>query len=364
MAKRSALARSASTRMPRQDSGNVKAEPGESRIQEPTVTEWDPHASDLQEKPDDRTVPAIDDAQVGRPQATPPADEADKQARIRKLLSNDAPDEEPAEDPAPAAEQPKPVAEPAKPPARRDILANLGAEKQKRQLEQQLKAERERADKAEKDRDEASKLLKDGDLLSFAKARGLTTDQAIDMLMNPPAEPAKPPPAPAADQTNERLSRLEQRERDLLQREAMARLEEETKELDIPVTRATSRVAVTDNKGGSRIMSGRELVLATAQRLWEADGRPAGKQREYIKEAAPLVEQQLIDDDKDRFEAYAKKTGGGTPAAAPKPAPAKKPAVPSVGSRSGGSSPKQEVPELPDDPDERRLAIKQRLGWS
>lgn len=363
MAKRSATARSAPTRMNvHVDNGHVKAEPGEARIQEPTVTEWDPMEGAVETPPEDKTVPKPDDdAPPARTEA--PKDDADKQARIRKLLANEPEADAEPED-KPAAEEKPRADEPAKPTSRRDILANLSAERAKRQLEQQLKDERAAREKAERDRDEATKLLKDGDLLSFARARGLTTDQAIDLLMNPTAEQPKPA-APAVDPINERLTRLEQRERDLLQREALARLEEETKELDIPVTRATSRVAVADGRGGTRVMSGRELVLATAQRLWEADGKPEGKQREYIKEAAPLVEEQLIADDKERFEAYAKKNGIKPAAAADKekPAASKKPPVPSVGSRSGGATAKVEAPELPDDPDERRQAIKRRMGW-
>lgn len=366
MAKRSPTSRGVSTRMNvNVDNGHVKPEPGEARIQEPTVTEWDPHDGDPGVKPEDARVPDINDETVGRPVATPPADEADKQARIRKLLSNEErAAEEETEDQKPAPEAAKPaVSEPVKPATRRDILANLGAERQKRTLEQQLKTERSTRERTERERDDALKLAREGDLLSIAKARGLTSDQAIDLLINPQAEQPKPAAAAPADQTNERLTRLELRERDLNRREALAVLDDETKELDIPVTRATNRVAVADDKGRTTIMSGRDLIMATAQRLWEADGKPAGDRRHYLKEAAPLVEETLINDDKDRFEAYAKR-GGGTPAKPePKPVVTKKAAVPSVGSRSGGATTKTETPELPDDPDERRQIIKRRLGW-
>lgn len=366
MAKRSATARSAPSRMNVQvDNGHVKTEPGEARIQEPSVTEWDPTGDPTKEAapPEDKRVPGAHDTTTpARTEA--PKDDADKQERIRKLLSNETPAAEETETEEKPAETEKPAAEPTKPTSRRDILANLGAERAKRSLEQQLKTEREARAEAERRADDATKMLKDGDLLSFARARGLTSDQAIDLLMNPKAEAAKPEkPTPAADtQTNDRLTRLEQRERDLQRREALSVVEEETKELDIPVTRATSRVAVADENGRTRTMSGRDLIMETAQRLWESDGKPAGDRRKYIKEAAPLVEEQLIADDKDRFEAYAKR---GTVAAKPeaKPATTKKPAVPSVGSRSGGSTAKVETPELPEDPDERRLAIKRRLGW-
>lgn len=356
MAKRSATARL----NVKVDNGFTKPEAGESRIQEPTVTEWDPMEGTGETPPEDRSTPSIDDPNLGRSTPTPPKDEAEKQERIRKLLSNDQEEEKPAE----TAAKPEPAKEETKPASRRDILANLGAEKAKRSLEAQLKEERDKRVKAEQDAAAARKLMSEADIREVAKARGMTTDQVIDMLLNPEAEATKPAQAaPQVDQqTNERLSRLEQRERELLQREALSRMDEETKELDIPVTRATNRVAVAQADGSTRIMSGRELVLATAQRLWEADGKPAGKQREYIKEAAPLVEEQLVADDKERFEAYAKKVG--VKPAEGKP-PTKKPAVPSVGSRSGGATARQEEPPpLPDDPDERRLAIKQRLGWS
>jgi len=370
MAKRSpgpAAKAAARVNMPSDNSG-VKPGPGEARIQEPTVTEWNP-MEESQEAPPDDTKPPIDDA--GK--YAPPANAAEKEARIRKALFGDteAADGDEAKD---DTEQPddKPAAdakpEPSKPPTRGDMMANLRAEREKRTLENQLKEERAARKAAEERAEAARKLATEGDILSIAKARGLTTDQAIDLLMNPPAEPTKPTaPAKPADDTNERLSRLEQREREVIRREALSVLDEETKELDIPVVRATTRVAVADGSGGTRVMSGRELVLATAQRLWEADGKPEGDRRKYFKEAAPLVEEQLIADDKDRLEAYARKVGG-KPSGEAKPAAAKpvakKPPVPSVGSRSGGgAAEKQEAPPLPDDPDERRQAIKRRLGW-
>ncbi len=348
----------------------VKPAPGESRIQEPAEpTVWDP-SSESQETapPADRATPAVDD--TGKPAAAP-TDE-DKAARIRKILNGGGGEEQEEETTETEEEKPKAddkPAEPAKPPSRRDILAGLSAEKQKRVLENQLREERQKREDAERRAEAARRLATEGDILSIAKARGLTTDQAIDLLMNPPAEPRKPAPAAKPeDDTGERLSRLEQREREVIKREALSVLDEVTKDLDIPVVRATTRVAVADSAGRTQVMTGRELVLATAQRLWEADGKPAGDRRKYLAEAAPLVEQQLIDDDKERLEAYAsKKNGGAKPASdgkpAPKPAP-KKPPVPSVGTRSGGATEKHEPPALPDDPDERREAIKRRFGFT
>jgi hypothetical protein len=109
-------------------------------------------------------------------------------------------------------------------------------------------------------------------------------------------------------------------------------------------------------------MSGRELVLQTAQRLWERDGKPDGDRRKYIAKAAPLVEQQLVDDQKDAFEAYASKVAGRTPAAAAAP-PKPRKAPPSLGRNTGGggAAPAASL-KLSDDIDERQQQIKARLG--
>lgn len=333
-------------------SNGVRPLPGESRRQDPTESVWNDLQSDTGGPPTTEGAPVVDEGKV----------EGDKEQQIRALLNKQLVKDEPAE--GETAEEPETktdepvkteVTEPAK-PTRRDMLGNLDAEKQKRKLERELKEERAA-------RQTAEAALK-GDLLAVARAKGLTKDQALNAILEAPdSTPAAA--IAAADPINERLSRLEQRERDLNQRQALEVVETLTKDLDIPLVRASARIAVQDDKGVTRYLSGRELVLETAQQLWlddgeprDAQGRPTG-QTEYIRRAAAAAEEQLYEDDRPRFEAVIAKK-----AKAPAAAPVKKEAAPAVGRRTGGAGPKVSAGDgLPEDVDERRMAIKARMGW-
>jgi len=234
----------------------------------------------------------------------------------------------------------------------------VAAERAKLDIERQLGEERRK-------RQEAEAALS-GDLLSIARAKGITRDQALDLLMADPATlPDKPPEKPSTDPAlNDRVAKLEQREAEINRREAMTIVERLTEKMDIPVVRATRRVTVESSDGKTEVMSGLELVHATARRLWEQDGSPAGQQHAYVAKAAPLVEEQLIEDQRGVLEAYAAKRGAPAAAATPpkKPTPA-----PSVGKRTGGAAPRAGSNEaLPAnlEAEERREAVKARFGWT
>jgi len=390
MAKRSVQARvskpNRSTRIETESSGipnaregGVRLKPGESRLQDPSESTWNDLSNEGSPPPDNNQV--VDDDEAPEVART----EDEKQDKIRTLLGRQFSGKEVADDAAAVVdginarteevaggaaatedeeeETETPAAD--EPPTRRDLMDRVDAEQRRLTLEKQLGTER-------RAREQAEAQLKGG-LLAVAKAQGLTKDQAIDALLSANDDGAAPvaaAPAPSTDPAvNDRLTRLEQRERDINKREALSVVEEVTKELDIPVTRATSRVTVTDEtrrgndgKALTTVMSGRELVLQTAQRLWERAGKPDGDRRQFITKAAPLVEQQLVDDQKDAFEAYASKVAGKTPAAAGTP-PKPRKAPPSLGRNTGGggAAPAASL-KLSDDIDERQQQIKARLG--
>jgi len=359
-----------SSGIPNAREGGVRLKPGESRLQDPTEETWNDLSNEGSPPPDNNQV--VDDDEA--PEAARTDDE--KQDKIRTLLGRQFSGKEVADDAAAvvdginarteevaggaaaATEDEEEEEAPAnEPPTRRDLMDRVDAEQRRLALEKQLGTER-------RAREQAEAQLKGG-LLAVAKAQGLTKDQAIDALLSADdAAPAPAAPAPAATDpgVNDRLTRLEQRERDINRREALGVVDEVTKELDIPVVRATSRVTVSEDGGRTTVMSGRELVLQTAQRLWERDGKPDGDRRKYIAKAAPLVEQQLVDDQKEAFEAYAAKVAGGK-APAPTPTPKPRKAPPSLGRNTGGggAAPAASL-KLSDDIDERQQQIKARLG--
>lgn len=326
--------------IPNARTGGVKPLPGEPRLQDPTVTEWNDLGGAAEAPPGNGQV--VDEV--------PQNDDA-KQDQIRVLLNRQLATDEtpPAEDaPAePAAAAPAPAAAPTRRERLDGLDAKVEGEKQRLALERQLGEERKRREAAE---------AAAADPIAAARARGMTVDQILDLALAEPGE--KPPAAPAIPaEVDKRLTAIEQRERDLQRREALGVVESLTKDLDIPVVRATNRVTVTDGQGGSRVMSGRELVLETAKRLWEQEGSPAGQQHAYIAKAAPLVEEQLVEDQRPAFEAYASKRGA-------KVDPPKPTVPPTLGRRTGGSAPNAPAaPTLPEDDHERREAIKRRMGW-
>jgi len=251
----------------------------------------------------------------------------------------------------------------AEPPSRKERIAGidgkLAAEKSRLATERALAEERQK-------RKELEATLQGTDVLAFARARGMTKDQAIDALLDAndtaaAAGHAAPDPMKAI---NDRVANLEAREREVTRREAQSIVERVTSDMDIPVTRATKRVAVQGEDGRTEMMSGLELVTATARRLWEQAGSPDGGVASFLKEAAEKVEDTLINDQREVLEAYAaKKTAGGkAPPAAPK-----RPAPPAVGRRTGAGGGPSTAPEpikLSDDQDERQRQIKARFGWT
>jgi hypothetical protein len=356
MAKRNAPSRIMSESpagIPNAREGGVKANPGESRLLPATETPWNDLASTGETPPDNNQVV----------EETPP-DEG-KEEQIRALLNRqfkEEPEEKPpaatpaAAAPAVPADEKPPAAAP--PATRKDILGALASEKARLKLEGQLRDERAKRTAAEQ---------AVADPIAAARARGMTTEQILDLALGEkPAPPAHV--APPATEADKRLTRLEQERAQEKRTAALGVVDALTKDLDIPVVRATQRVTVTDGQGGSVVMSGKELVLETAKRLWEDDGSPDGQNHLYVAKAAQAVEAQLIEDQKDAFEAYAAKRGapaGGAPAADPAPTPKPKAdAPPALGRRTGGAGvqPAAAV-KLPDDEDERHTAIKARFGW-
>ncbi len=343
--------------------GGVRPTPGESRIQAPDESTWNDLA-DSEERPMSNNKD-MKEVATGE----------DKESKIRALLRRPASEVTAAEvaeaadgsteEVTEATEEPGTTEEPAEvaetPPARREMFDKVDAEAKRVSLERQLR-EANAARKAAED------AIKTGDLASIMKARGITKDQAIDLILSDPNATAAP--AATVDPIDARLTKIEERERAAMRREAVVVVGEHTKDLKIPVTRATKAVTVVDGDGRQRIMSGMELIVATAQRLHQMDGSPPHRApNSYLKEAALATEQQLIADQKEAFEAYAEEHRGApkpTPGegGAPKPRTTSKAPPTGLGRTGGGTgATKKDDIRLPEDQDDRQKAIKARFGW-
>jgi hypothetical protein len=211
------------------------------------------------------------------------------------------------ETPEPEAEAPKTKTAAEK---RSEAFDRLAAERRVRELEGALK--KEQTDRGA-ERDEAAKLakaVKDGTLAEFFALRGIGQDEALEMLLrkDPALEGVPPKGAPKADPAlaellskvnglEAKLAKYEQAEGDAKLAQTYQLIETQTKDLDIPVTRA--------------VENGYELVLRTAHELFLASGRN-GKMADYLPDAAARAEAHFRET-KPGLAALADAAKGGTP---------------------------------------------------
>lgn len=204
---------------------------------------------------------------------------------------------------------------PAKPPTagekRAALFDKLEAQRQKLQLETALKA---------KDTEHAQLLerftalegsLKGANLGKLLELAGVSEDDALEALMR--KDPAALARAPKGDKPQEdpRLAELVATVKALKEKldgyerqgteskvaQALAQVEEMSKDIDIPVTRA--------------VENGFELVLRTAHELWQASGQ-AGKVGDYVPDAAARAE-AYFREKRPALAALADQARGGRP---------------------------------------------------
>ena len=232
-------------------------------------------------------------------------------------------------------------------PTRKDLLANIGAEKRARALETQLAAERAK-----------NKTLTEGSIADAMKARGLTREQAMERLVLEATTPVAVDPDPertALRARVEELSRVAARAEDAEVAKVVA---EHIAEVDVPMVKASKRVAVPQDNGTAVYKSTHDVIAELAEQLWIDEGKPPASEknrRDYIAPAAKLLEQAL---NEEFGPLLAAKAGKAEPA---KAAPAR--TVPAVGKRGGPPRPATSSdPYAQLDEYSRREAIKRDFG--
>jgi len=355
--------------------------------------EWDPNAG--------REMPP-DDTGIGTGAGVEMAPNAERDDKISALLRGDgdagkaeAPEgkEKPASEEVEGKDEPvaakdgeaaeaakddteKPVVVVSDKPTRRDILANVKAEREKRTLEASLKAANDRAKAAEDRAAAVDGSLKTKSLLKLAMERGLTREQAVEALVlaeedevdAPAAQPAKLDPVVA--ELKAKIEQMEQRDaqQQAAQANAGARLvvAETLRALDdVPLVMAAKTVTLHLSDGSIRHRPTSDAILEIAAQNWRADGSPADVDRKsYLAPAAAELEEKLRTDYGLTPEAYeAMKTKKAADVATEVDVKEVKPRVPALGKRmTPSSAPKDQSNGLSLDRDERDQQIKARFG--
>jgi hypothetical protein len=236
----------------------------------------------------------------------------------------------------------------AKPPTRKDILANIGAEKQRRALEAKLAETQAQL-----------KKFTDGSIAEVMRARGLTREQAMEQIVLEGAAGAAPPVDPDPERTAlkakvEELSRIAAKAED----EAVAKVvNEHLEDVDVPLVKAATRIPVPQDNGTAVYKSKHDVIAELAEQLWIEDGKPSPAEkdrRSYIKPAAELLERAL---NEEFGPLIAAKAGKAEPKFVAPKAP-----VPAVGKRGGPPVRQPADPYSGMDDYSRRLAIKREYG--
>jgi len=326
---------------------------GNPRSGAPIVEKWGEDGIVSREGQPSRTRVVTLDAD-GQPAEPKPAagesTEANKAAQVMEILRSKRPDDAPTDAPAtPEAAEATAEPEAAAPASRKDALKALELEKRHRKLEKELKDTKDRLSVTER-------AFKEGKLAEIIKSRGLTPEQAVLEVLGEGSE------APAADP--DKVTELEKR-LDALQAEkqavAMAQQEAQIsavvksvlEPLDLPLTKASKRIAVPQADGSARFLPPDKVVAQVAEQMWIDAGSPEGEQMNYLALAATNVEAMLAEEHAGIIE----HVRGGKPAPAPRA-----PAVPALGKRAIPSAGKGGGDfNAIADADERRQAIRQAM---
>lgn len=238
---------------------------------------------------------------------------------------------------------PKPgKAQPSVADRRERALDALDSERRARQLETRLQAEQTGRAADREQLQTLERAVKTGTLGDLLAARGISPDEALELLLqggDAIAPTGKGPPAKLSPE-QQRIADLEAQVADLAKgrkteketaeaqqiTRALTETETITKDLDIPVTRA--------------VEGGFELVLRTAWELWAADGK-TGQIADYMPDAADRAEKHFrkerprLAELADRARKASKQDAGNDGAAAAGASDDVAPAA-SIGRRAGG----------------------------
>jgi hypothetical protein len=251
--------------------------------------------------------------------------------------------------PVPTGDPPKPDEAPK--PNRKDLLANIGAEKRARALEVKL-AELQAQNKA----------LTDGSIADAMRARGLTREQAMERLVLEGTQPAAVDPNPEMTAMRAEVARLKQIADRAEAADVAKIVTDHIADVDAPRLKSMKRIALPTDDGTAAVYKPtHELLAELAEQLWVEDGSPPAtylERRAYLAPAAQKLEAALV-------EEYGPYVAPAKPGINDQAAPSKPPfkQVPAVGKRGG--PPRQSTSSDPYsgmDEYTRRLAIKREFG--
>lgn len=366
------------------DSGNIKAMLGESRLLEPTVSQWHPEDDSGMDTTDNGQVksadfvdhfaankakaeallglspaPTSDDAEIPEVKTAPKTETAPK-------AKPKATDEIPEVKTTPETDTAETAAAATTSQSRKEMLSNLAAEKQRRQLENTLREERQK-------RAQIEQTLTKGSIREFAKARGMTKEQAMDELLMsldglddaPTETPATPTVDPEVKVIKAKLEAMEAKEQAAQDQQLTSLVEAHTVNLDVPFLKAAKEVTLQDANGNPIKVPTRTAILTHAENLWKEAGSPQDQaaRLSFLSKAAEEIDAALEEEHRPVLEAFQKRKAKAAPATTEAPKLVKKANVPAVGRKSGGGAAKPSDSELSMDFDERRAQIAARFGF-
>lgn len=360
---------------------------------EPDTIQWAGVGTEVQADNNGEVVPA----------PVPRAPDEARDAKIRRLLRGEPEDAKPAETVTTTTEVTTEVAKPAteakvddgaekpatpaakvepKPTPRRDLLANLQAERQKRETESALETSRTRIAELEaalRSKDDEVKASATADLYKIARARGLTREQALEAIIAaeesddtpvvPAAKTDKPAEDPVVAELKRKVEQMEARDREAQAIQAYANVAKAIDPVEAPHLKSVRTISMpmTDAAGNNIVqpMTREAAVLTLAESMWNGDGKPAAANKnDYLIRAAEVLNEAIETGE----IAASRNHRAGT---APAKVPAKDPpvatetedAVAAVGTRmGGGGAPKGAGDGLPKDEHDRKAEIKRRFN--
>lgn len=360
---------------------------------EPDTIEWSGVGTEVQGDNNGEVVAA----------SVPRAPDEARDAKIARLLRGEPADtEKPAETATSEAKaesttEEKPAAEAkdddsvktpvvkAEPPkvGRRDLLANLEAERKKRETEAELGNSRTKIAELEaalKSKDDEVKAAATADLYKIARARGLTREQALEAIIaaeegddTPVTPTAAKAETKAEDPTiaelRAKVAKMEARDQEAQAIQAYATVTKVIEPLEAPTLKAVKTISMpmSDANGASIVqqMTKEAAVLTLAESMWNGDGKPtAANKNDYLVRAAEVLNEAIesgeIAASVDRRSAVPPVKSTAKSVAT---AEVEEDAVPAVGTRmGGGGAPKSAGDGLPKDEHERKAEIKRRFG--
>lgn len=246
---------------------------------------------------------------------------------------------------------------------RRAALAAIEREQQTRAIETNLIAERSR-------REELEKKLKSASLGELLALRGINRDDALESLIaGKEGKSAEELLTPEQKREAQRDADIEALKKDRDTEKAKnTRLEyqaqlgavaaEANKHAAVPVVHAALKSGmVVDHDEQGQPLTAAQWINGLAVAEWTKAGSPPGKQKAYVKAAAEVLEDKLVEDHGPIGAAIAAKKGGQRQETRETPATARPPSL-----RRPAARPGARPTPLPRDRDALDVEIKRRFN--